>query len=79
MTRSDGGRREGETGAGGAGMGYRRLVGTGAVFAAVVGAVALFGTLVPQYSEAAGLVILACIALYVAFGAVLVYRAGQRL
>ena len=52
-------------------------VATGFIVA-VVG-LGFAGAAVPGFSRTAGLAVLACIAAYLVFGGILVYRAGQRL
>jgi hypothetical protein len=55
-----------------------RLVGVGAAFVGAAGALALVGTVAPGLATPAGWAIVALIAAYAVFGAVIVVRAGRR-
>jgi hypothetical protein len=56
-----------------------RLFTVATAFTVAVVGLGFLGAFLPGFSRAAGLAVLGCIALYGAFGLVLVYRAGQRL
>jgi len=56
-----------------------RLFTVATAFTVAVIGLGVAGAALPRFSRVAALAVLACIAVYAAFGLALVYRAGQRL